>query len=78
MVNRRKAQRVLSHDGLLDTGDIGYILENQIVITGRAKDLLIVNGRNIWPQDLEWTAENEIASLRTGDAAVFSIPSAGR
>ncbi len=63
---------VLSADGWLDTGDIGYFLDGQIVITGRAKDLIIVHGRNVWPQDLEWTAESEIPALRSGDVAVFS------
>jgi len=63
----------LSDDGWLDTGDLGYFLDGQIVITGRAKDLIIVNGRNIWPQDLEWTAEAEIPALRSGDVAVFSV-----
>ncbi len=65
--------KVLSADGWLDTGDLGYMVDGQVVITGRAKDLIIVNGRNVWPQDLEWTAEREIASLRQGDVAVFSI-----
>ena len=65
--------KVLSADGWLDTGDLGYFVDDQIVITGRAKDLIIVNGRNVWPQDLEWTAEKEVAALRQGDVAVFSI-----
>jgi fatty-acyl-CoA synthase len=65
--------RVLSHDGWLDTGDLGYLINGQIVITGRAKDLVIVNGRNVWPQDLEWAAEAEVPSLRSGDVAVFSV-----
>jgi fatty-acyl-CoA synthase len=65
--------RVLSADGWLDTGDLGYLINGQIVITGRAKDLVIVNGRNVWPQDLEWAAEAEITSLRSGDVAVFSV-----
>ena len=68
--------RVLSPDGWLDTGDIGYHFDHQIVITGRAKDLIIVNGRNVWPQDLEWTAEREIEALRSGDVAVFSLSDA--
>jgi fatty-acyl-CoA synthase len=68
--------RVLCADGWLDTGDLGYTLDGEIVITGRAKDLIIVNGRNVWPQDLEWTAEHEIESLKSGDVAVFSIPAA--
>ncbi len=65
--------RVLSQDGWLDTGDLGYLINGQIVITGRAKDLVIVNGRNVWPQDLEWAAEAEVPFLRSGDVAVFSV-----
>jgi fatty-acyl-CoA synthase len=65
--------RVITEDGWLDTGDLGYLVDGQIVITGRAKDLIIVNGRNLWPQDLEWTAEAEVAALRSGDVAVFSV-----
>jgi len=63
---------VLGADGWLDTGDLGYLLDGEIVITGRAKDLIIINGRNIWPQDLEWSAE-ELPELRRGDVAAFSI-----
>ncbi len=65
--------RVMVADGWMDTGDLGYLIDGEIVITGRAKDLIIINGRNLWPQDLEWTAEAEIALLRSGDVAVFSI-----
>src|SRR5690606_29974914 len=39
---------VLGTDGWLDTGDLGYMTDGQLVITGRSKDLIIVNGRNIW------------------------------
>ena len=70
-------RHVLSDDGWLDTGDIGYLSDGQIVLTGRSKDLIILNGRNIWPQDLEWTAEAEIAGLRSGDVAAFSAPTDG-
>jgi fatty-acyl-CoA synthase len=65
--------RVLAPDGWLDTGDLGYFTDGQLVITGRAKDLILVNGRNVWPQDLEWAAEAEISILRSGDVAVFSV-----
>ncbi|WP_077808086.1 fatty acyl-AMP ligase [Neoasaia chiangmaiensis] len=64
---------VLDRHGWLNTGDLGYMLNGQIVVTGRAKDLIIINGRNIWPQDLEWSAETEILSLRSRDVAVFSV-----
>ena len=68
-----ETRRVLSADGWLDTGDLGYLLDGQIVVTGRAKDLIIVKGRNLWPQDLEWAAEAEVTALRSGDVAVFSV-----
>ncbi|GAA0604668.1 fatty acyl-AMP ligase [Craurococcus roseus] len=64
---------VMSPDGWLDTGDLGYRLGDEVVVTGRAKDLIIVNGRNIWPQDLEWSVEQSVAALRSGDVAAFSV-----
>ena len=69
----QETAKSLSPDGWLDTGDLGYVVNGEIVITGRAKDLIIVNGRNVWPQDLEWTAEQGVESLRSGDVAVFSV-----
>jgi fatty-acyl-CoA synthase len=68
-------REVLSDDGWLDTGDLGYMLEGEIVVTGRAKDLIIVNGRNIWPQDIEWAIEARRV-VKNGDAAAFSIDTA--
>ncbi|MBP2301135.1 fatty acyl-AMP ligase [Azospirillum picis] len=68
--------RVLSADGWLDTGDLGFRVDGQLVITGRAKDVIIVNGRNIWPQDLEWSAE-QVEGLRSGDAAAFAVDDGG-
>ncbi|MDZ7629394.1 MAG: fatty acyl-AMP ligase [Parvularculaceae bacterium] len=56
----------------LDTGDMGYFLNGQIVITGRAKDLIIINGRNIWPQDIEWAVE-KVDGVRQGGVAAFSV-----
>jgi fatty-acyl-CoA synthase len=73
----QETARVLSADGWLDTGDLGYLIDGEIVITGRGKDLIILNGRNIWPQDLEWTAEAEVEGLRSGDVAAFSVPGDG-
>ena len=63
----------ITPDGWLDTGDLGYLTGGELVITGRAKDLILVNGRNVWPQDLEWTVEAEIPAMRSGDVAVFSV-----
>jgi fatty-acyl-CoA synthase len=65
-------EEVLSPDGWLDTGDLGYHLDGSLVITGRRKDLLIINGRNIWPQDLEFIAAQQ-PEMRGRAAAAFSI-----
>ena len=65
-------REILSADGWLDTGDLGYTLAGDIVVTGRAKDLIIVNGRNIWPQDIEWTIEAK-RIVKTEDCAAFSV-----
>ena len=70
--NDPAASREVLSDGWLDTGDLGYLLDGEIVVTGRAKDLIIVNGRNIWPQDIEWAIENKRV-VKTGDSAAFSI-----
>ena len=59
-------------DGWLDTGDLGYWVGDELVIVGRAKDMLIVNGRNIWPQDIEWTVEH-MDGMRSGDSAAIVI-----
>jgi fatty-acyl-CoA synthase len=69
----RATREVLSPDGWLNTGDLAYRIGNSIVITGREKDLIIINGRNIWPQDLEYVAEVQ-PEVRTGDASAFSVP----
>jgi fatty-acyl-CoA synthase len=70
-----EATREVLADGWLDTGDLGYMLNGEIVVTGRAKDLIIVNGRNVWPQDIEWAIEAQKV-VKNGDAAAFSIESA--
>jgi fatty-acyl-CoA synthase len=70
--NGDATRAAVGRDGFLDTGDMGYWLDGEIVITGRAKDLILHNGRNIWPQDLEWSAE-QIEPLRTGDVAAFAV-----
>lgn len=59
-------------DGWLDTGDLGYWLGEQLVIVGRAKDMMIVNGRNVWPQDIEWTVEH-MDDMRSGDSAAIVL-----
>jgi fatty-acyl-CoA synthase len=69
---------VMTDDGWLDTGDLGYMVDGRLVISGRSKDLIIVGGRNIWPQDVEWAIE-KLETVRAGDVAAFSVtdPDAG-
>ncbi|HFD13056.1 MAG TPA: fatty acyl-AMP ligase [Crenotrichaceae bacterium] len=71
--NPEASAEALSGDGWLNTGDIGYLVEGRIFITGREKDLIIINGRNIWPQDLEYIAEQQ-DDVRPGDALAFAAP----
>lgn len=59
-------------DGWLDTGDMGYTINGYIYIVGRAKDMIIVNGKNHWPQDIEWAIE-QLPGFKAGDIAAFSI-----
>jgi fatty-acyl-CoA synthase len=66
-------QEVLTTDGWFNTGDLGYFVKNGLFVTGREKDMIIINGRNIWPQDLEFAAEHQ-PEVRTGDASAFSVP----
>ena len=63
---------VLKGDGWLDSGDMGYLIGGELVVTGRTKDLIIVGGRNIWPQDIEWAVE-KLDGVRAGDVAAFSV-----
>lgn len=60
-------------DGWLDTGDMGYMVEGRLYLTGRKKDMIIINGRNIWPQDMEWHAEQSVDILRSRDTAAFAV-----
>jgi fatty-acyl-CoA synthase len=58
--------------GWLDTGDMGYMSSGYIFIVGRAKDMIIINGRNHWPQDIEWAVE-QLPGFKSGDIAAFAI-----
>jgi fatty-acyl-CoA synthase len=64
-------REVLSQDGWLNTGDLAYRVGDTLVITGRVKDMIIINGRNIWPQDLEYLVERQ-PEIR--DSCAFSVP----
>ena len=68
-------RRVMLEDGWLDTGDLGYLFEQNLFLTGRRKDIIIVNGRNIRAQDLEELAE-DLDEIRMGEASAFDIEDA--
>jgi fatty-acyl-CoA synthase len=59
-------------DGWLDTGDMGYLSDGYIFVVGRAKDMIIINGKNHWPQDIEWAVE-QLPGFKSGDIAAFAI-----
>jgi len=59
-------------DGWLDTGDMGYMVDGYLFIVGRAKDMIIINGKNHWPQDIEWAVE-QLPGFNHGDVAAFAI-----
>ena len=69
------AQTFVAHQGAtwLRTGDLGFIHEGQLYITGRLKDLLIVRGHNLYPQDIEATIEREVEVVRKGRVAAFAV-----
>ncbi len=63
-------QDEIAATGWLDTGDLGYLLDGYLYVTGRIKDLITIRGRNIWPQDIEYIAEQE-PEIHSGDAIAF-------
>jgi len=68
-----QAQFVGSQEHWLRTGDLGFIHERQLFITGRLKDLLILWGRNHYPQDIEMTVQNSHPALRIDAGAALAI-----
>jgi acyl-CoA synthetase (AMP-forming)/AMP-acid ligase II len=62
----------------LRTGDLGFLQDGELFITGRSKDLVIIAGRNHYPQDIEWTVERSHAAIRPSGCTAFSIDVAGQ
>jgi fatty-acyl-CoA synthase len=67
-----EASRQLLQGGWLHTGDLGFIMNGDLYISGRQKDLVIINGKNYPPQAIEWVVE-EIACIRKGSVVAFSV-----
>ncbi|MDX2996857.1 AMP-binding protein, partial [Streptomyces scabiei] len=58
----------------LRTGDLGTVLDGQLLVTGRLKDLIVVDGRNHYPQDVEATAQETHPAVRRDRLAAFGVP----
>lgn len=70
--NRPELTQKVLHNGWYSTGDMGYIAAGELYITGRKKDLIIIGGKNIYPQDIE-NLLSDIEGLHPGRAAVFGV-----
>ena len=69
----QSSQAVLSEDGWLNTGDVAYRIGSSVVITGREKDMIIIHGRNIWPQDIEYLVDLQ-QEVGPRNCLAFSVP----
>ena len=74
--DRREATEAAFGGGWLRTGDLGYLAEGELYVCGRKKDLIILNGRNYYPQSLEWAVEG-VPGVRKGNVVAFSVPCEG-
>jgi len=70
--NGESTSKSFRQDGLR-TGDLGYLANGELFVTGRKKDLIILNGRNYDPQSIEWVVA-EIPGVRQGNVIAFSRP----
>ena len=64
--------RDLFHDGWLRTGDLAYLLDGELVLCGRIKDVIIVGGRNVFPEDIE-RAVAVLPGIRAGNVIAFGM-----
>jgi len=69
--NTNATKQLFSEDGWLNTGDLGFMVNGRLTITGRAKDIVIVNGQNYYYHDLERILE-KVEGVETGGVVVFS------
>jgi len=75
--NEDTLTRQTVRDGWLRTGDLGCLKDGELFVCGRAKDVIIANGRKFHPQDLEWALE-ALDGLRRGKIVVFGVAQPGR
>jgi 1-acyl-sn-glycerol-3-phosphate acyltransferase len=73
--NPAATEAVARADGFLDSGDRAFIIEGEVFLTGRVKDLIIKAGRNLLPQEIE-SAASEVTGVRAGSVAAFGAPDA--
>jgi fatty-acyl-CoA synthase len=73
--NPEATRAAFGADGWLRTGDLGYLAGGELYISGRKKDILIIHGRNYYPQAIEWLAE-DVEGVRKGNVVAFSVPGA--
>ena len=69
---RPDATDAMFHDGWLCTGDLAYMLDGELVICGRIKDVIIVGGRNVFPEDIE-RAVGTVEGVRAGNVIAFGV-----
>jgi fatty acid CoA ligase FadD32 len=70
----RRSAEVFGADGWLRTGDLGVLHDGHLYVTGRIKDLIIVDGRNHYPQDIEVTVQEAHEAVRRDHVAAFALP----
>lgn len=72
--NQQLPANTLAHlTGYFRTGDLGFLYQEELFITGRLKELMIINGKNIYPQDIEWLVESGFSEIHPGGSAAFHV-----
>jgi len=69
-----RTSETIDEDGWLATGDLGYLRDGELYVTGREKDVIILRGKNFVPSEFEWAAE-QVPGVRRGNAVAFGVAS---
>lgn len=75
--NPQATAKAMTKDGWLVTGDLGFMRRGRLIITGRAKDIIFVNGQNVYPHDIERVAE-EVDGVELGKVAACGVRDPGQ